>query len=72
MREKHKQKKGAGTPRGAEKSKHERSLGNNYWERVANDVASGYRSKEDEDNIMNVDQEPGDHESADRASLTSS
>jgi hypothetical protein len=72
MRERNKQKKGAGAPRVSEKSKYERTLGNDYWDRVANDVASGYKSKKDEDNILNIDQEPGDHEPGDKASLTSS
>jgi hypothetical protein len=36
--------------------------GKDYWDRVADDVASGYRSEEDENNVLNIDQEPGDHE----------
>jgi hypothetical protein len=66
MRERTKQKKTVSAPRGGDKSKYERTLGNDYWNRVANDVASGYKSIEDEDNILNIDQEPGDHEPGDK------
>ena len=38
-----------------------------YWERVADDVASGYKNEEDEDNILNIDQVPGDNERGDKA-----
>lgn len=37
------------------------SLGDDYWDRVADDVASGYEGKDDKDNILNTDQEADDH-----------
>jgi hypothetical protein len=40
--------------------------GKDYWDRVADDVASGYRSKDDENSVLNIDQEPGDHEPGDK------
>jgi hypothetical protein len=40
--------------------------GKDYWDRVADDVASGYKSDEDENNVLNIDQEPGDHEPGDK------
>lgn len=64
MRHRNERKKGPGAARGIDRD--DRTLGNDYWDRVADDVASGYKSKEDDDSILNVDQEPGDHESGDR------
>jgi hypothetical protein len=39
--------------------------GSNYWDSVADDVASGYTTKNDESPILNIDQKPGDDERAD-------
>ena len=36
-----------------------------YWNSVADDVASGYKSKEDKSKILNEDQLPGDNERGD-------
>ncbi|OLY91245.1 hypothetical protein SAMN05444008_112120 [Cnuella takakiae] len=36
-------------------------LGSDYWDRIANDVASGYESKEDVNDVLNTDQEADDH-----------
>lgn len=46
------------TPKAADKKE---SLGNDYWDRVADDVASGYEGKDDKDDILNTDQEADDH-----------
>jgi hypothetical protein len=51
-----------------EVSRDKETLGNDYWERVAEDVASGYKNEEDDNNILNNDQEPGDNERGDKAS----
>jgi hypothetical protein len=56
-------KKGAKGEEGKDKESPEKD----YWERVADDVASGYVSKEDENSILNIDQEAGDNESGDKA-----
>jgi hypothetical protein len=64
MRHRSDRKKEPGAARGTDRS--DRTLGNDYWDRVAADVASGYKTKEDDDSILNVDQEPGDHEPGDR------
>ena len=37
----------------------------NYWNSVADDVATGYKSKEDKSRILNEDQLPGDNERGD-------
>lgn len=37
----------------------------NFWDSVADDVASGYTTKNDESPILNIDQKPGDDERAD-------
>lgn len=42
------------------------SLGNDYWERVAEDPASGYKNKKDGDRLLNMDQEPDDHQRGDK------
>ena len=39
---------------------------NGYWENVAEDAASGYRTEEDKDELLNADQMPGDHERGDK------
>jgi hypothetical protein len=44
-----------------EKSFGEASLGDDYWERVADDAASGYKDKKDENRLLNEDQQPDDH-----------
>lgn len=36
-----------------------------YWDRIADDVASGYKNNSDEDSMLNEDEEPGDHEKGD-------
>lgn len=46
------------------------SLGNDYWDRVADDAASGYENKEDKNDILNVDQLPGDNERGDKETDT--
>lgn len=40
---------------------------NDYWDRIADDPASGYTNQEstNEDDVLNVDQEPGDNERGD-------
>lgn len=38
------------------------TLGGDYWNRVAQDVASGYKNKKDKDSILNEDQVADDHE----------
>ena len=43
------------------------SLGDDYWDRVADDVASGYKNEKDEDRLLNEDQQPDDHERGDKA-----
>jgi hypothetical protein len=50
-----------------EKHPHMDAPGKNYWDSVAEDVAKGYKSKEDESRILNEDQEPGDNERGDKA-----
>ncbi|MCU7551999.1 hypothetical protein OCK74_22960 [Chitinophagaceae bacterium LB-8] len=65
MRRRHELKKKSGAAGRVERGKEDRTLGNDYWDRVADDVAAGYKSKKDDDNILNIDQEPGDHESGD-------
>ena len=50
----------------AKETREKESLGNDYWDRVAEDAASGYENKEDEDKILNVDQLPGDNERGDK------
>lgn len=55
-------------PSGKESAKEgmeKESLGNDYWDRVADDVASGYESDDDENDVLNVDQEPHDNERGD-------
>lgn len=42
-------------------SSKKQSLGDDYWDRVADDVASGYEGKDDIDDILNTDQEADDH-----------
>lgn len=42
-----------------------RPLGNDYWDRVATDIATGYKNKEDKNSILNVDQVAGDNERCD-------
>ena len=42
------------------------SLGADYWNRVAEDVASGYKHKEDKDSVLNEDQMADDHERGDK------
>ena len=39
--------------------------GSNYWDRVSEDPAKGYKSKDDPDKLLNVDQQPGDDEFGD-------
>lgn len=39
----------------------------NYWNSVANDVASGYETPKDEDDVHNIDEQPGDHKRGDVA-----
>ena len=58
-------KNAAGTKK-ANPGKNKENQGKDYWDRVADDVASGYRSDEDENNVLNIDQEPGDHEPGDK------
>ncbi len=53
----------SGSTRKKESTEKER-LGNDYWDRVADDVAAGYTGKEDEDKVMNRDEKPGDDEQA--------
>lgn len=36
-------------------------LGSDYWDRIAKDVASGYESNKDVDDVLNTDQEADDH-----------
>ncbi len=55
--EQHDAKESVTGKEGAEKQK----LGNNYWERVADDAASGYKSEDDANNVLNIDQEPDDN-----------
>ena len=57
--EKNKAKK---TATGKKESAEKERLGNDYWDRVADDVAAGYTSEEDENKILNRDEEPGDDE----------
>lgn len=42
-------------------------LGNDYWDRIAKDVASGYESTKDVDDVLNTDQEADDHVRGDAA-----
>ena len=42
--------------------------GENYWDRISEDPASGYKTKEDESAILNNDQVQGDNERGDTAS----
>lgn len=42
--------------------------GENYWDRIAEDPASGYKTEEDESAILNNDQVLGDNERGDTAS----
>jgi hypothetical protein len=42
------------------------TLGGDYWNRVAEDAASGYKNKDDKDRILNEDQLPDDHERGDK------
>ncbi len=37
------------------------NLGNDYWDRVADDVVTRYTTNEDEDDILNIDQLPDDN-----------
>lgn len=37
----------------------------NYWDSIADDVASGYETNKDPDDIHNIDEQPGDHNRAD-------
>lgn len=50
----------------AKETREKESLGNDYWDRVAEDAASGYENKGDDDEILNVDQLPGDNERGDK------
>lgn len=49
---------------GAGKDLEKKTLGDDYWDRVAEDVASGYKTNHDESNVLNEDEEPGDYEKA--------
>ena len=60
-------KKGTGAAPG-ERSTDKETVGSDYWDRIADDVASGYEGKEDDDSILNIDQEPGDNEPEHKAS----
>lgn len=67
-KEKHK----IGGPPGKKSVKHNKEYekqkdkpSNDYWDRVADDVASGYTTKNDDNPILNIDQEPGDDERGD-------
>ena len=51
----------------ASAGKDKETLGNDYWDRVADDAASGYKTEKDEDEILNIDQLPDDHERDDKA-----
>jgi hypothetical protein len=42
-----------------------KGAGDDYWDRVAEDAASGYETNEDEDDILNIDQLPEDNERGD-------
>lgn len=42
-------------------------LGSDYWDRIAKDVASGYESNKDVDDVLNTDQEADDHIRGDAA-----
>lgn len=53
------------TPKAEEEKE---TLGNDYWNRIADDVASGYEGKHDKDDILNDDQEADDHIRGDAAS----
>ena len=44
------------------------TLGDNYWDSVADDVAAGYKTKDDENSILNEDQLPDDNERGDTTS----
>jgi hypothetical protein len=45
------------------KSVEKEKLPRDYWDRVADDPASGYGANEDGDvNLLNEDQQPDDHE----------
>lgn len=33
----------------------------NYWESIAEDVAAGYETNKDPDDIHNIDEQPNDH-----------
>lgn len=37
----------------------------NYWDSIAEDVASGYETNKDPDEIHNIDEQPGDHNRGD-------
>ena len=43
-------------------SQQEQTSSKDYWNRVADDVASGYKNKNDKDGILNEDQMADDHE----------
>lgn len=63
-----KKKKNEKKDESKEKHPHIDAPGKNYWNSVAEDVAKGYKSKEDESRILNEDQEPGDNERGDKVS----
>jgi hypothetical protein len=66
VREHHEQEEaGVGAPDNV--TEDQVTLGNNYWDSVADDVASGYTTDEDENSILNQDQLPDDHERGDKA-----
>lgn len=65
-RDTRKNKDKSGNSMGDKPNKNKEHKGKDYWDRVADDVASGYRNEEDENNILNIDQEPGDHEPGDK------
>jgi len=44
------------------------TLGDNYWDSVADDVAAGYKTEDDENSILNEDQLPDDNERGDTTS----
>lgn len=59
-------KKAAEKDSAAESVREKEQRNEDYWERIAEDPASGYKNEENDDPLLNVDQLPGDNKKGDQ------
>lgn len=59
------EKKNKGDTAGNEITKAKEKANDDYWSRIAEDPASGYKNEDNEDPLLNVDQQPDDNRRGD-------